>query len=165
MRIDSEEAKSPEKVIVLAVGLPGCGKSAFFARHGIRPLSSDRLREWLLGDETDQRYPQHVFSGLRYLLRLRLLTGQRVTYVDATNLTRRERAGYFAIARRFGCCVEVLYFDVPLEVCLARNRRRPRQVPEEKIREMAARLEPPHPEEGFRRITVLRDTNDKAWKA
>jgi len=160
MRTNAEEAKSSEKLIVLAVGLPGCGKSFYFARHGIRPLSSDRLREWLLGDETDQRYPQHVFSGLCYLLRLRLLIGQPVTYVDATNLTRRERASYFVIAHRFGCSVEALYFDVPLEVCLAHNRRRPRQVPEEKIREMAARLEPPQPEEGFRRITVLRESSD-----
>lgn len=145
-----------ERLIVLAIGLPGSGKSAYFARQGMAALSSDRLRQWLLGDETNQSFPEYIFSALRYLLRLRLLIGQPITYIDATNLTRRERAGYFALARRFGCAVEALYFDVPLEVCLARNRQRPRQVPEEKIREMAQRLEPPQPDEGFRRITVLR---------
>lgn len=151
-----------EKLIVLAVGLPGSGKSTYFARQGIRPLSSDRLREWLLGEETDQSHPEYIFSALRTLLRLRLLVGHPTTYVDATNLTRRarfgrERASYFVLARRFGYAVDALYFDVPLEVCLARNRQRSRQVAEEKIREMAARLEPPQLDEGFRHVIVLHD--------
>lgn len=154
------DLRETEPVVVLAIGLPGCGKSTYFARQGIPALSSDGLREWLLGGETNQSFPEYVFSALRSLLRLRLLIGQRETYIDATNLTRRERAGYFALARRFGAAVEALYFDVPLAVCLARNRRRPRQVPEEKIREMAARLEAPRPEEGFRRITVLRESGE-----
>jgi predicted kinase len=159
MPADASARHPAEPVIVVAIGLPGSGKSTYFSRQGIQPLSSDRLREWLLGDEADQRFPEYVFSALRYLLRMRLLIGHRVTYIDATNLTRRERAAYFTLARRFGCAVEALYFDVPLDLCLARNRLRPRQVPEEKVRQMAERLEPPSAAEGFRRITVLRESD------
>lgn len=155
MPTDFSASPTAQPVVVLAIGLPGSGKSAYFARQGIQPLTSDRLREWLLGDETNQNFPQHVFSALRYLLRLRLLIGQPLTYIDATNLTRRERSAYFTIARNFGGVIEALYFDVPLGMCLARNRQRPRPVPEEKIREMAGRLEPPRPDEGFRRVVVL----------
>ncbi|MFQ5816642.1 MAG: AAA family ATPase [Terriglobia bacterium] len=148
---------APEKLIVVAVGLPAAGKSAYFARHGLQPLSSDWLRTVLLGDEADQRHREYIFSALRTLLRLRLLLGQPVSYVDATHLTRRERAGYFALARRFGSAIEALYFDVPLEVCLERNRQRRRRVPDDKLREMAARLEPPSVEEGFRRVVVVQE--------
>ena len=147
---------SPPKRIVLAIGLQGSGKSTYFARQGITPLSSDLLRKLLWGDETDQRQPHIVFGALRYLLRLRLIAGARVSYVDATNITRRDRSHFFRIAEQFGCVVDVLYFDTPLEVCLERNRRRSRCVPEDAVRRMAARLEPPTRAEGFRRIVVVR---------
>jgi predicted kinase len=141
---------------VLAIGLPGSGKSTYFARQRITPLSSDLLRKVLWGDETDQRLPHLVFSALRYLLRLRLLAGARVTYVDATNITRRDRSHFFRIAENFGCVVDAVYFDTPREQCLQRNLRRPRCVPEAAVRRMAEHLQPPTLAEGFRRIFVVR---------
>ena len=48
------------------------------------------------------------------------------------------------------------FFDVPLEVCLERNRNRLRQVPEDVMQKMAANLEPPTLEEGFTRIVRVR---------
>lgn len=147
---------TPAKRVVLAVGLPASGKSTYFAWRGIAPLSSDLLRRLLWGDETDQRLPHFVFGALRELLRLRLLAGARVTYVDATNITRRDRAPFFRLAKQFGCAVDAIFFDTPLDVCLERNRRRARRVPEAAIRRMAARLEIPTQEEGFRRIAVVR---------
>jgi predicted kinase len=150
-------ATSAVKRIVLAVGLPASGKSTYFARRGIAALSSDVLRQLLWGDETDQRLPHLVFGALRELLRLRLSAGARVTYVDATSITRRDRAPFFRLARQFGCAVDAIFFDTPLDACLERNRRRPRRVPEAAIRRMAARLEPPTQQEGFRRILVVKD--------
>ena len=92
---------------------------------------------------------------MRYLLRRRLALGRPVTYVDATHLTVAERAPYVRIARAFGCDLEAVFFDVPVEVCQERNRARRRMVPPAIIEAMRAKLAPPSPAEGFSRITVL----------
>ncbi|HWP85277.1 MAG TPA: ATP-binding protein [Terriglobia bacterium] len=149
--------KKPRPQLILAIGLPGSGKSTYFRRRGIQPLSSDTLRGWLLDDETDQSQQGVVFSTLRSLLELRLRLGRRKTYVDATNLTRKERRPYAQLAAKHGCELRAIYFDVPLAVCKRRNRRRKRRVPEEVMERMARRLAPPTREEGFARIEIVRN--------
>jgi predicted kinase len=149
----------PKGYVVLAIGLPGSGKTTWFKRRGVTPLSSDMLRSILFDDITEQRYQGLVFSTLRSLLRARLIAKMPWNYVDATNLSPHERRQWIKMARSFGYEVHAVFFDVPLEVCLDRNRRRERTVNDEIMNKMAERLRPPNFKEGFSKITVVRVKN------
>jgi len=148
--------QAPKGYVVLAIGLPGSGKTTWFRRRGVTPLSSDLLRNILFDDVEEQRYQGLVFSTLRSLLRARLIAKMPWNYVDATNLSVHERRQWIKMAKSFGYEVQGVFFDVPLEVCLERNRSRDRMVSEEVMRKMAERLKPPVFEEGFAKITVVR---------
>lgn len=142
-------------LIVVAVGLPGSGKSSWFARICAHPVSSDAIRLLLADDETDQTLNARVFATVRYLLQQRIELRRPVTYIDATNLTRRERRPYIEIARQHGFGTEALWFDVPPAVCRARNSGRARVVPGYVMEQMAARFVLPSVEEGFDRVVVV----------
>jgi predicted kinase len=149
-------AKSPRGYVVLTIGLPGSGKTTWFKRRGVTPLSSDMLRSILFDDITEQRYQGLVFSTLRSLLRARLIAKMPWNYVDATNLSPHERRQWIKMAKSFGYEVQAVFFDVPFEVCVERNSRRERNVNEESMKKMAERLRPPSFKEGFSKITVVR---------
>ena len=143
--------KAPLK-IVITVGLPGSGKSTYLQRLGVNAISSDELRRLIIDDPTDQTIHSRIFAAIRYLIRQRIAVGRPMTYVDATHLMRWERRPYVLLARQHRCELEALFFDVPVEVCIQRNKQRGREVPEQVIRNMAACMQPPTEQEGFTRI-------------
>jgi predicted kinase len=156
---------TPKGIVVLAIGLPGSGKSSWFKRHNVVPLSSDLVRSLLFDDVREQRFQDLVFSNLRSMLKARLIAKRPTNYVDATNLTPQERQHWIKLAKDYQYEVHAVFFDVPLEVCLERHQRRDRIVPEDVMRRMAAKLKPPAFEEGIAKITVVRVKKKESTEA
>ncbi len=90
------------------------------------------------------------------LLRARLIAGRPMSFIDATNLSPKERHSWIKMAHDFGYEAHAVFFDVPTEVCMERNRKRLRNVPDEVMLRMAQKLRPPKFDEGFAKVIVVR---------
>ena len=154
--VPAAPSRPPKGIVVLAIGLPGSGKSSWFKRHDVVPLSTDMVRTLLFDDVREQRFQDLVFSNLRAMLKARLIAKRPMNYVDATNLTPQERQHWIKLAKDYNYEVHAVFFDVPLEVCIERHQRRDRVVPDDVMRRMAAKLKAPAFTEGFAKITVVR---------
>jgi protein phosphatase len=142
----TEPAPPPDAIragtLVLLVGPAGSGKTTWAAAHHPETaiVSSDGLRAAVADDPTDQDATADAFRLLHAIVRARLKRG-RTTVVDATNLTDGARRPLLGLAARFERPVVAVVFDVPLEVCLARNAGRPgRSVPDAVVRQHHAQL-------------------------
>lgn len=132
--------------LILLIGLPGSGKSTF-AKHladsndGWNIVSTDAIRANLFGDEAIQGAWWSIHQAIEQQLQTsvrQIVEQQRGgTVYDATNAVRRNRRAFISLAHRMGFThLTGLWVDTPLEVCLLRNRRRDRHVPEPVIERM-----------------------------
>ncbi len=69
---------------------------------------------------------------MHFIIEKRLRLG-RLTVADATNLKREDRKPFQKIAGQYNFNTAIILFDIPLEVCLARNAARSRVVPKEAL--------------------------------
>ena len=116
----------PNLSLVVLVGPSGSGKSTFAARHFRRTevLSSDFCRGLVSDDEGNQAASRDAFDVLHYIAAKRLSAG-RLTVIDATNLRTDARRPLRALALEHQFILVAIVFDLPEEVCLARDRARP----------------------------------------
>lgn len=151
----------PELSLVVLVGASGSGKSTFAAHH-FKPtevLSSDAARGFVSDDENDQSATKDAFDVLHFIAEKRLAAG-RLSVVDATNVQREARRPLVELARANHVLPVAIVFDMPEDVCVARNAGRPdRDFGARVIRQQRSQLRRSLrglEREGFRRVFTLR---------
>lgn len=161
-----EGMEIPADALVVLVGPPGCGKSTFARGHftDAQVVSSDECRRLVSDDAGSQAATREAFAVFYTLVRGRLTHG-RLTVADATNLTprSREKLRQAADSRRRPRVAIVL--DVPLEVCVARQALRARQVRADVVERGHAELRQALrdlPREGFLHVYVVRPETEGA---
>jgi predicted kinase len=132
----------PRNTLLVLCGPAGCGKSTFAAKHFLatQAVSSDACRALVSDDPANQAISHHAFDLMYFIIEKRLTLGC-LTIADATNLDRRDRRDLIKIARWFDFNAAAVVFNIPLEICLARNAARERKVPEDALRRQFEMLE------------------------
>jgi predicted kinase len=133
------------KKAVILVGIPGSGKSTIakdLESKGFKRFNSDLIRKELYGDEQEQGDFNDVFGTLYHRLEMCCLLEDCDIVIDNTNIRSRDRNQLIEIIEPFEKhIIEVWLIDTPLEVCLERNSKRERVVPEDIIIKFYNRLE------------------------
>jgi predicted kinase len=134
--------------LVIFVGLPGSGKSTYYAAHFSAThvqVSKDLLGR---GKSADTKMMTSIRGALA--------AGKSVV-VDNTNAAIAVRAPVIALGKQFGAQVIAYYFDCPPKIAVARNAQREgkAKVPRVAIFVTAKKLQAPKVEEGFDEVHVV----------
>ena len=149
--------------LIMLVGIVGSGKSTvaahmknLYERNGepVVVVSSDAIREELLGDINDQTANGKVFEELRRKVNNNI--HRRHVIVDATNINVKSRRSILDVVRNVENCHKVaMIVTTPLAICKKQNATRSRVVPEHVIDRQVRQFEIPFYEEGFDEITLV----------
>ncbi|MDN5275863.1 MAG: putative kinase [Candidatus Saccharibacteria bacterium] len=144
----------------MGIGVPGCGKTTYLKpladEMDLVYISSDDIREELTGNSTNHSKETAVWDAVHSRAKDALSSSGVV--VDATFTSSKDRRTLIALAQQAGAETIIAYwFNVPLRVCLERNKQRSRAVPEPAIFKMYHRLKlnPPTLDEGFTEIIKI----------
>ncbi|MBD1806725.1 AAA family ATPase [Microcoleus sp. FACHB-SPT15] len=145
--------------LILLIGLPGSGKSSLAsmltaAYPGSQVISTDAIRAELFGSESVQGPWLLVLPQVEQQMRQAVAQSVMAIY-DATNAAQCHRVEAIALARSTGFTkITGIWLDTPVLMCLERNQKRSRIVPNEVIWQMHSSLldAPPSLKDGLDRL-------------
>ena len=142
--------------LILLIGLPGSGKSTLAKQlltecPQMRLISTDFIRGQLFGSEAIQGPWLLIWRELERQLQ-QAITADQGVILDATHAQRKNRREVITLARNCGFSyIMGVWVKTPVWLCLTRNQKRIRQVPEDIILRMHRQIRdaPPSLEEGI----------------
>ena len=156
--------------IILVCGLPGSGKSEFskqfFTDSGRDRVNRKEIHRLLyemihFGKKwTEQEFDaldEHLVKHVERKIIEQLLQSKQKVLVDNTSVSESSRKTYVGIAQQMHKTIGAIFLQIPPATCLERNRKREDPVPERVISNLAAAIDLPRTEEGFKEVFVLKD--------
>lgn len=156
--------------LILLIGLPGSGKSTLAKQllaecPQIQVISTDAIRGQLFGSEAIQGSWLLIWREIERQFQECVISGRPAIF-DATNAQRRNRRDVIDLARISGFTKVIgLWVKTPVWLCLARNQKRDRQVPEEIILKMYRQLQdaPPSTEEDIDQLCLINTVQTRTF--
>ena len=153
---------------IMLVGLPASGKSTWAENYKkehtdeeVYILSSDKIRECVLGDVGNQDYNSLVFDIMRTSAKRLLNSKEEVTVIyDATNVSSKRRKRLLIeisntmFINNLKVYKQCIYFSTMWRECITRDSERDRTVGKKVVINMRDRLEVPMYHEGWDRIDI-----------
>lgn len=146
----------------VAVGIVASGKSTYAEEmkendNNLVIVSSDSIREEILGDVNDQTKNNEVFEEVYKRVNKALNDGNDV-YLDATNINRKRRIHILSQEIKVDCEKIALYFPSTISQSVVYNMNRERKVPTDVIRKMFKTLHVPTVREGFDEVRFIKNS-------
>lgn len=128
--------------VTIMAGLPGSGKDNWLIRNrsDVPVVSLDEVRQKIGVDPTDDQ--GRVVQFAREKCREFLRAGTSFAF-NATNTMKQTRGRWIDLFADYGARVEIVYLEPPFEQLLRQNRQRANHVPDDVIRRLAGKCEPP----------------------
>lgn len=149
----------------MMIGVAGSGKSTYIKEHAAEiddVISRDAIRFSMLKDGEDYFAHEDVVFDLFIEQIIWMLKADLTVWADATHLTKKARAKVLNEVRQWADEIEAVWIDTPLETAFERNDQREGRawVKHGIIRRMWFSLEAPECEEGFDKITIIREEKE-----
>ncbi len=122
-----------EKKLIVLSGIPGSGKSTYAANYASKNpetfiVASDAIRHELFGRVDDFSQEEIVWAKFENLVREKAKTHKTII-ADSSATTNVRRLRWAQIFRDLFDKIELVYFDIPFDVCLERNEKRHLTIP------------------------------------
>lgn len=128
------------KYAIIPFGLPGCGKTTYLKNHVLKwfkpatYISADDIKTTLEGYDPANPEPVHQQSVALAEQKVydSISVGENIVF-DSGSINTRYSKRIFERLHNAGYRIILYFFDVPLDVCLERNKKREFTVPESAI--------------------------------
>jgi predicted kinase len=149
--------------VTLLSGLPGSGKDTWLSRNrsDLPVVSLDDIRGELDVEPTDNQ--GNVVQLARERCREFLRAGRSFAF-NATNILKQTRQRWIDLFADYNARIELVYIEPLFDRLLRQNKNRKNPVPEQVVRKLAAKCEPPTWTEGHALLLVDGETEaQRAW--
>ena len=134
--------------LIIMCGPSGSGKSTIAKQIDGIVISTDDIREELLGDANDQSNGDLIFNTAYYRLES-FMGSDNVVIFDATNLNSKSRKRAIELGKKYDAEIIAIVMKKTLEECIENQNKRDRKVPVEVIEKQFKKCVMPTKEEGF----------------